>query len=285
MGDVCRIVFSDIDGTIMHDPNENTKDNSKVILVTPPSTSGRQGAISAETIHKVATLRARGLKFVIITGARLSTLLMRLPYLPLADAYVCEGGGRIFYPGSSLPVACPVSEDDEWRSLQAAQAGDPGQDAIKPEERIGNLWDLYRALGKEGYKLDANGYTTSFRTHPGSKTMEELIQISRSCPPGICSSFNIGAADFYPVTSGKVEAAKYLMSKWGSDPSQCTFLCDDDNDIQLALAVRKAFLPNITSPSLQQIVDAHPEKFVLATKKHCEATEEMIEAVLKHYGI
>jgi hypothetical protein len=35
----------------------------------------------------------QGLKFVVITGARLSTLLMRLPYLPEADAFVCENGG------------------------------------------------------------------------------------------------------------------------------------------------------------------------------------------------
>jgi hypothetical protein len=40
----------------------------------------------------------------LISGARLSTLLMRLPYLPAADAYVCENGGRIFYPGSDLPT-------------------------------------------------------------------------------------------------------------------------------------------------------------------------------------
>lgn len=51
-----------------------------------------QGVISATTLHKVADLRARGIKFVIITGARLSTLMMRLPYLPEADAFVCENG-------------------------------------------------------------------------------------------------------------------------------------------------------------------------------------------------
>lgn len=51
-----------------------------------------QGAISAKTIQQVARLRAQGVKFVVITGARLSTLLMRLPYLPVADAFVCENG-------------------------------------------------------------------------------------------------------------------------------------------------------------------------------------------------
>lgn len=60
--------------------------------------------ISAATLHLVAELRAKGALFVVISGARLSTLLMRLPYLPTADAYVCENGGRILYPGSDLPT-------------------------------------------------------------------------------------------------------------------------------------------------------------------------------------
>lgn len=63
-----------------------------------------QGVISAGTLHLVAQLRSRGALFVVISGARLSTLLMRLPYLPAADAYVCENGGRILYPGSDLPT-------------------------------------------------------------------------------------------------------------------------------------------------------------------------------------
>ena len=62
-------------------------------------------------------------------------------------------------------------------------------------------------------------------------------------------------------------------------------LCDDDNDIQLALAVDKAFLPNISSPSLQLVVDAQPSHFARATRKHCEASEEMLDAVLQHYDL
>lgn len=69
----------------------------------PPSGAGLtnapslcvKGVISAATIHKVAKLREHGVKFVVITGARLSTLLMRLPYLPAGDAFVCENGGQV----------------------------------------------------------------------------------------------------------------------------------------------------------------------------------------------
>lgn len=60
-------------------------------------------------------MRKGGIKLVLITGARVSTLLQRMAYLPAADAYICENGGRIFYPGSSLPLALPVTEDMQWR--------------------------------------------------------------------------------------------------------------------------------------------------------------------------
>lgn len=52
---------------------------------------------------------------MLITGARTSTLLQRLPYLPSADVYVAENGGRIFYPDQTLPTAMPIMEDTKWR--------------------------------------------------------------------------------------------------------------------------------------------------------------------------
>lgn len=60
-------------------------------------------------------MRKGGVKLVLITGARLSTMLQRMAFLPAADAYICENGGRIFYPGSSLPLAFPITEDMDWR--------------------------------------------------------------------------------------------------------------------------------------------------------------------------
>ena len=100
MKEQARICFSDIDGPIMHDPAESGREAE--LLVTPPSASGRRGAISALTLTKVASLRSKGVKFVVITGARLSTLLMRLPFLPAADAFVCENG------------ECPLPSSTIW---------------------------------------------------------------------------------------------------------------------------------------------------------------------------
>lgn len=51
-----------------------------------------QGVISKATLEKAAHLRRQGVAFVIVTGARTSTLLQRLPHLPASDAYVSENG-------------------------------------------------------------------------------------------------------------------------------------------------------------------------------------------------
>ncbi|KAG2432634.1 hypothetical protein HXX76_008974 [Chlamydomonas incerta] len=287
MADTKRIVFSDIDGTIMHEPKESDRDAA--VLLTPPSASGRQGVISAETLHLVAKLRARGALFVVISGARLSTLLMRLPYLPLADAYVCENGGRILYPGSDLPTACPVTEDKEWRASHDHAAGSIDQDATPPQDRKGPLWDLYRTLHADGWSLDANGYTTSFRVHANrnGKTLEALQAVVAAAPAGLASSFNLGAADFYPDTSGKVMAARHLMARFGAAAPDCSFLCDDDNDLQLAAEVGRAFLPSITSDSVRVAAEARPEHFVVAKTagQGVVATEEALRAVMAHYKL
>ncbi|KAL6759566.1 hypothetical protein V8C86DRAFT_1807886 [Haematococcus lacustris] len=285
-----RIVFSDIDGTIMHSLEDLEEGAASRLtdgsyLLTPPSASGRQGVISTRTLRQVASLRRQGVLCVIITGARLSTLLMRLPFLPAADAFVCENGGRVFYPGSPHPSACPLSEDLGWRAQQVA-AGPPQQDACAPGARQGALWEWFRSLEAQAWSLDASGYTTSFRVHArGGKSVEALQELIRSAPDCLACSWNLGAADFYPATSGKVRAAQYLMGRFRATPHSCTFMCDDDNDMELAAMVAKAFLPTVTSESVRQAVAQRPGQFVVARAKGTTATEEMLDAVAQHYGL
>lgn len=49
-------------------------------------------------------------------------------------------------------------------------------------------------------------------------------------PVSVCV-YAVGSADFYPVTSGKCAAARYLMSRFSAEAQHCAFLCDDDNDM------------------------------------------------------
>ena len=57
-----------------------------------PSTTGMQGLISLRTLELMARVRKMGFKIVVISGARTSTMMQRLPFLPFADAVATENG-------------------------------------------------------------------------------------------------------------------------------------------------------------------------------------------------
>ena len=65
----------------------------------------------------------------------------------------------------------------------------------------------------------------------GKKTIEDVYEALKGLPDGLATAFNLGHADVFPATSGKENAAKYLMSKFDADPSSSFLLCDDDNDV------------------------------------------------------
>ncbi len=53
-----------------------------------------------------------------------------------------------------------------------------------------------------------------------------------------------------PITvHQQVMAARHLMRRFSAPAPGCCFLCDDDNDLELAAEVGKAFLPSVTSVS------------------------------------
>jgi hypothetical protein len=63
-------------------------------------------------------------------------------------------------------------------------------------------------------------------------------------------------------------------------------ICDDDNDIPLAMACRKAFLPTISSTSIKALVDSRGEDRMVVTEDIPTgiigylATEEALRRVL-----
>jgi hypothetical protein len=140
-----RIVFSDLDGTLIHYPaallvgtaaaygtattssttttnttNTNTTHDddavppeTQMIIALPASSTGLTGTLTRETMALCRIIRrgssrndvvpapphqrgGGGCKLAFISGMRFSTLLTRIPYLPRADAYACDSGGRIF---------------------------------------------------------------------------------------------------------------------------------------------------------------------------------------------
>jgi len=214
--DDIRIVFSDIDGTLVHYPTgvnesefQTSMDKGNRILKLPASATGMQGIISSQTLAMSQRLRHdQKIKLILVSGARTSTLLKRLPFLPKADAYCSEAGGRIFmlrdkihgydakntkaysvipepFDGADKTMLEPfeIVEDLEWRQrmedpIAAGPDGHqgveldspPGSTTIPVEDRKGALWAFARQLITKGFVIDTRGYSTCFRVNVQQQT-------------------------------------------------------------------------------------------------------------------
>lgn len=291
------VIFSDIDGTCVHyEMRETLVPHSEQMLehiglekarfpdgrhawivALPESSSGSRGIISLETLNKYEKLRRLGKKIVLVSGCRFTTLIQRLPYLPRADAYVCESGGRILFPISSRngETLTGMHEDMYWRNHHVGlPSQQPGN--IKPREYKGELWSFYRELVSKGVCVDAKNYTTAFRVKDDRLSPADISRYS----PNLSCSTNLGSLDVYPKTSGKLNAATYLMEKFNASAETSVFMCDDDNDIELALHVSKAFLPSITSESMRRAVGNRTSHFFVADDEGIFGTEQVLDEIV-----
>ena len=303
------LIFSDVDGTLVHypagDPTHRSESSNSLIFL-PPSSTGMRGVISSRTLRLAQRLRSEGqVRLVLVSGMRGTTLLKRLPYLPRADAYACDAGGRIYYPvdcsatstdGNAYdgPVIQPVKfddslpdkdlepfgivEDEEWkRRMQSMDAagGDGYGDDIPIEDRRGLLWEFARTLQSQGFVLDFKGYSTCFRVNRKQQRDDAIddakfASLMKKAPPsGLATSVNLGCIDFYPSISGKRNACHYLATKFTHNANDdvlanaAVAVCDDDNDLEMALSCRHAFIPGITSESMKQTIRDNPGKFTV----------------------
>ncbi len=230
-----EIVFSDVDGTLVHFPEnlDELNENHKIIKL-PTSSTGMRGVISSRTMELCQDLRSRNVKLILVSGMRTSTLIKRLPFLPRADAYACEAGGRIFYPvdidqnydgiviapqtyeGISQQNIQPygLKEDMEWRTKMSMPeaAGSDGyiNDDNNIAERDGLLWKFANSLIEKGFTIDHKGYSSCFRVNKkqqikskvSDKDFDDFVS-NTIIPKGLASSVNLGCVDFYPSLSGK----------------------------------------------------------------------------------
>lgn len=298
-----RVLFSDLDGTLVHYPKdfseyaavvaEDTTTNTATIEYKQlghrrdcrvlTSLTGGKGYISLRTLELVAKLRELGVIFVIITGARTSTYAQRRPLLPEADYEFFENGGRMLVRGELDPA---------WTDAFAAQVG-PVADRVAllpaglpaPRERQGALWALCRELRADGWHVDARDYTTNFRVDVGKsagKTVEDFRAAvdGRLAGLGLATSFNLGKADVYPAGSGKANAAAHVLALEGVAASEAVAMFDDDNDLELGALVGRSFLPGVTHESVLAAMKKHGDRWVLTKSQGILGAEEALECII-----
>ncbi|KAL3941296.1 MAG: hypothetical protein SGBAC_004319 [Bacillariaceae sp.] len=302
--DSTLLVFSDLDGTLIHYPESLPEENDdNLLLKLPPSSTGMRGVVSSQTLRLTQELRRQGKKFILISGMRTTTLLNRLPYLPKADAYCSEAGGRIFYPTAEDAKGClfkiepktfegatkedlkpfGIVEDMDWRRNVEEYTGKYDLDgssfetlgdstASTPvEQRVGSrLWDYARDLQKMGYVIDVKGYSSCFRLNLGKQTQISgddfygHIDKKMLAKAGLATSVNLSCIDIYPAISGKKNCCQYLGEKFFPQASlsiNAVCLCDDDNDIEMALAVQHAYIPSLSSETMDAEIQKCKEHF------------------------
>ena len=145
----------------------------------------------------------------------------------------------------------------------------------------------------------------------------EKCATKEDIPEGLGCSTNLGCVDVYPVMSGKKNCCEYLVKRFLAGEEGCSnteaeeddsidisgkggrrhvslkshalCMCDDDNDIEMALACRAAYLPSVTSESVQRLVDSlrgSPDKKLVVTEDvengiiETRSTEAALELVL-----
>lgn len=288
-----RAIFSDLDGTLVHFPawfnaHGATLDGAVVrcagrepraCRLLPSSTMG-DGCVSERTVQLVDALRAEGVLFVVVTAARKSTLLERLPLLPRCDVAVCETGSRIYEVGADGALTL----DQGWAERLAPVCG-PLERAEPPEERPEPLWALYRALRAAGFFVDGRSYYGCFRCDTrGDAADEERLRalLARVVPAGVAWAMNLGKYDFFPEASGKGNAVAYLQARLGGlEADECAALFDDDNDLPMAARCGTRMLPGLTSESVRYAVAEHPEWEVAPSAGlGVYAIEELLEELL-----
>ena len=191
------------------------------LLELPESSSGSRGFIGLNALRLYQRIRDEGLLLVVISGCRYSTLLERLPFIPEADVYACESGGRIFYNERGL-----LLEDLAWRRNMAEQ--------VKELERC-KAGVQGQVSGRDGggqHQVGRSVDTTAFRVrrvdalvpvggrdmeHKSGKRFTRRVRewVEEGWAGVLHTTTNLGCVDVYPARSGKKNAAAYIADRMG----------------------------------------------------------------------
>lgn len=294
-------IFSDIDGTIVHydktlkgqgyallaadDPASaaalagipnpwslptsvwrHEATNTAVPCFHVPSLTLGGGYISCRTLHLVDVLRSHGVAYVLMTGARTSTLLARRKSgsLPTADFDVGEGGGKIWARDGAAPDVA-VAVDAAWSARFAHVTGPIEQLDDDPAVRRGPLWQCFQELRAQGYHLDCVSMSTSFLVDLGKSavvtskpaTVEEAERaLKQAFDDDYSHRFNVtyitnlGKGQVCATGCGKRTVMDYVLCLRGLVAVEAVAFFDDENDLAFAAQCGGGFLPSVAHSSV-----------------------------------
>jgi len=80
-------------------------------------------------------------------------------------------------------------------------------------------------------------------------------------------------------------AKKYSATTQDALSTRCVCVCDDDNDIEMALACLHAYIPTTSSESMDDVIRDHKMKFTVTASEDdadpTKATERALTLILE----
>ncbi len=256
-----RLVFSDIDGTVVHKIYDVRETKDELILI------GKDSYVDRETVNYIELIKSYGIPFIFITSRRSSTY-KRLSRIIKPSMAVVEDGSVILDENDEL--------DKAWLNLQIASIGP--YDHINQQRRSeGELWMFKQQLAEmkiENLKVIDEGFIASFKVElPRDKPLASVADVTSylsengvEVPNSIRYSFNsqYNSLVFSSGLAGKANAARYLLNRYQISADYAAVLGDDYNDEELLRLVKYPMVSGSAKEEIRQVVAAKKDGLVVA---------------------
>ena len=231
-----KIIFSDIDGTLLHAYSPG------FALV---KIEEEEKYVSTDAVSAIAQLRSRSVKFALVTGRRKSGYERLAGAIP-HDYALIEHGCVILANGSI---------DAGWAEVLRPVTGQIGAGT-------GPIWDYEQQLLQEGFKTDSKGRLSTVRVYidePNNLSEEQKRRIEQKVEKeaghlGITTAENEGMVDIVPALGGKMNSIAYLLTKTGFSIDEIVALGNDTNDLDMLSIAMQVACPGNAKPEVKRIV-------------------------------
>lgn len=263
-----KVIFSDIDGTLIHKLSKERAFNREVDDLIQVSDENR--FVSKKTVDLISKLRENEAIFILITGRRKSGYQKLAQVIP-HDYAVIEHGCVILENGDY---------DQGWLKKLEPVIGKIGS-----KTKEGVLWRYEQFFRRSGYNTDSNGRLATFRVYHNAESQndlseEEKVKIeSLKHPHGITTTRNMDMLDILPALGGKLNAMNYLIEKYAVDLQHIIGLGDDVNDHLMLKHVALPMTHNGANKEIKELVNLR--KGYVSTFDSYKATEDMLSKILK----
>jgi len=125
------------------------------------------------------------------------------------------------------------------------------------------------------------GWILSKQVEGRKRKLECLNElIANEMPSSLSQATNLGKYDFFPAVSGKGNAVKYYLDKYGLKSDEAVALFDDENDLPMSEVVADCFVLQSTHESVTRAIKANPH-WVVAKEVGVLAIENVLEKCLE----